>query len=271
MNSVRSITKNSPQLKRLALWTLRCISVFGRVAGPAVIPAYWRFFRDWRQFRALGGDAKILDFYPCLFDRTPTTPINAQYFHQAQWAFLKILASGAREHVDIGSQIEFGAYLSASTRVTFVDIRPLELNLRNWHGVSGSILALPFSDRSITSLSSLHVIEHIGLGRYGDPIDPAGSAKAASEIQRVLSDGGRAYVSLPIGMSRVQFNGQRVFAINEVLEMFGGLRLRELSAVDSFGRFITTASPDEAQFTDIGSGADCGLGLFEFEQPASLE
>jgi len=271
MSLVRAIIKKSPRLKRLALWAMRCISVFGRIAGPSVIPTYGRFFRDWLRFRSLGGDAHLLDFYPCLFDRTPTTSIDAHYFYQAQWAFRKVIASGVRRHVDIGSQIDFGAYLSAFTAVAFVDIRSLELNIENWQGLKGSILDLPFPDCSIASISSLHVIEHIGLGRYGDPIDPGGSAKAAMEIQRVLGDGGRAYVSMPIGAPRVQFNGQRVFSVNQVLDMFSGLRLRELAAVDPFGRFIAAASQDEAQFSDSGSGADCSLGLFEFERSASAK
>ena len=42
------------------------------------------------------------------------------------------------------------------------------------------------------------MLEHIGLGRYGDPIDPQGTEKAATELQRVLAPGGDLYLSLPI-------------------------------------------------------------------------
>lgn len=47
-----------------------------------------------------------------------------------------------------------------------IDIRPLELKLDNLFFLKGSILALPFADNSIESLSSLCVVEHVGLGRF---------------------------------------------------------------------------------------------------------
>jgi hypothetical protein len=36
----------------------------------------------------------------------------------------------------------------------------------------------------------MHVVEHIGLGRYGDPIDPDGDLKAISELKRVVQKRG---------------------------------------------------------------------------------
>ena len=69
--------------------------------------------------------------------------------------------------------------LTTITDVTFIDIRPLELKLDRYTGKKGSIVALPFGDGSVSSLSCLHVVEHVGLGRYGDPIDPDGSKKPA--------------------------------------------------------------------------------------------
>jgi hypothetical protein len=53
--------------------------------------------------------------------------------------------------------------------------------LENLFFKEGSILALPFESGSIKSLSSLCVVEHIGLGRYGDEIDPFGSESAIKE------------------------------------------------------------------------------------------
>ena len=230
--------------------------------------SYVRFIRDWRLFKSAGGIAHIGDFWPCLFDRRSHTGIDAHYFYQSLWAFRKIHDRNIRTHVDVGSQVQFVGLLTTITRVIFLDIRPLSIGTPNYQGLASSVLALPFGDRSIHSLSSLHVIEHIGLGRYGDPIDPNGSAKAAQEIVRVLAPGGRAYISVPVGRPRVQFNGQRVFATADVLKLFNGLDLVELAMVDASGKFHDDVKPEFADISEVGQGSDFGLGLFGFEKAA---
>jgi SAM-dependent methyltransferase len=210
----------------------------------------------------------VLDFYPCLFDRTAASSIDTHYFHQALWAFRHIRQSAAASHVDIASDVNFVGLLTCITRVTFVDIRPLELAIPNYTGLRGSILELPFADGAVESLSCLHVIEHIGLGRYGDALDPLGPERAAREIARVLQAGARAYISTPVGRPRVQFNGQRVFAIPEVAEIFRGLALAEFSLVDAHGTLRENVDPGAADIREEGAGLDCGLGMFVFRKPA---
>jgi hypothetical protein len=261
--SIRDILTGRPALKRIALFLLRAKAPFGSFVPFSAMKGYWRLYSDWRRFRQIGGQAKVFDFYPCLFDNRAKSSIDAHYFYQAAWAFRKIAASRPTRHVDVGSDVNYVGMLTAILPVTFVDIRPLELSIPNYEGLKGSVLALPFLDDSVESLSCLHVIEHIGLGRYGDPLDPLGSVKAAKEIVRVLHTGGKAYVSAPIGKSRVQFNGQRIFAVEEVLDMFAGLKLAELSIVDPSGRFIQTATADPSLIDDANTGADCCLGMFE--------
>ena len=69
-----------------------------------------------------------------------------------------------------------------------------------------------FADGSLESLSTLHAVEHFGLGRYGDPIHPDGWRRAAEALARVLAPGGRLYFSVPIGRERLVFNAHRVFS-----------------------------------------------------------
>jgi SAM-dependent methyltransferase len=266
MRSLRNWVKQRRGVKRAALAAMRFSAPLFTWLNLRALPAYVRFFSDLRRFRAAGGKASLLDAWPCLLDRTAVSGIDTHYFHQAVWAMRHIREQAAAEHVDIGSDVNFVGMLTTITSVTFIDIRPLQLTIPNFTGKAGSITALPLADNSVASLSSLHVIEHIGLGRYGDPIDPTGPERAASEIKRVLRPGGRAYVSTPIGRARVQFNGQRVFAAQEIPSLFAGLSVSSFSMVDARGVFHERAHLDQMNITEEGAGMDCGLGMYVLEK-----
>ncbi len=224
------------------------------------IPKYMTFFSDLRRYSRMAGAERISpkDFFPCMDDRTATTSIDTHYFYQDIWAFRKVLESGAKAHTDVGSKVDFVGFLSTITQVTFIDIRPLITDLPNFEGKAGSILEMPYEDDSISSLSCLHVAEHIGLGRYGDPIDPLGTVKACKELQRVLAQGGNLYFGLPIGKPRVCFNAHRIHSPAQILEYFSELNLVEFTFVDDSGRFLQNVEPEQA--TD----AKYGCGLFQF-------
>lgn len=264
---LRARVRGTPGLKRLALLGMRSMEALSWRIRPSALVRYAAFLRDWRRFRQAGGRAAALDFYPCLYDRTSSTGIDAHYFHQAVWALRQIRESGAPVHVDIGSDVNFVGMLTAVTHVLFVDIRPLFLRIPNYQGIGASITALPFASGSIASLSCLHVMEHIGLGRYGDPIDPRGPEKACLEIERVLQPGGHAYVSTLIGRPRVAYNAHRVFLPMEVLAMFDGLEVEAMAMVDVTGRFLTGVDPSSADIRESEGGLDFGLGLFRLTKP----
>jgi SAM-dependent methyltransferase len=271
MSALKSWIKRQPGLKRASLAALRFAAPVFAFANLRAIPAYFGFFADLRRYRTAGGRASLLDAWPCLFDRTAVSGVDTHYFHQAVWAMRRIRDSGTPTHVDIGSEVNFVGLLTTFTAVTFVDIRPLELAIENYKGLAGSITALPFESDTVGSLSTLPVIEHIGLGRYGDPLDPRGAERAAAEIVRVLRPGGRAYISTPVGRPRVQFNGQRVFAIPEIPALFRGLTLAEFSLVDAHGNLQQNIDPASADIREDGAGLDCGLGMYRFEKPADAQ
>jgi SAM-dependent methyltransferase len=200
----------------------------------------------------------LRDLFPCLDDRTATTSIDTHYFYQDIWAFRKVLESGMPEHVDVGSKVDYVGFLTAVTKVTFIDIRPLEAQLDNLANLPGSILSIPYPDGSVASVSCLHVAEHIGLGRYGDPLDPLGTVKACAELGRVLAPGGNLYFGLPVGKPRICFNAHRIHSTGQILHYFEGLTLREFSFVDDGGGF--TVNADMA----VADSAKYGCGLFHF-------
>jgi hypothetical protein len=221
-----------------------------------------RFFSHWRQYTKTTGAEKIsaLDLQPCLGDWSTHTPFDAHYFYQGAWLARRVIATKVAKHVDIGSSVLTISVLSAQVETVFVDYRPLKVELPGLTSIAGNILDLPFPDDSIASLSCLHVIEHIGLGRYGDPIDPSGTIKAALELKRIVSRGGNLFLSVPIGRERVCFNAHRVHSAMTVLTLFPELTLLEFSFVDDEGLY------HEHQSVEAAIGLEYGCGLFHFQK-----
>jgi SAM-dependent methyltransferase len=214
-------------------------------------------------YRQLAGSEqlRIVDTYPQLEDRTASTEIDAHYFYQGIWTGKLIARDHAGGHVDIGSDHRTVGMLTCLTRVTHIDIRPLPVNVDGLSSVSATILQLPYGDGTVRSLSCLHVAEHVGLGRYGDPLDPLGTRKAAQELARVLSPGGNLYFSVPVGRPRVEFNAHRVHTPMQVIDLFPDLELVEFSAVDDSGAFLNPADEHEL------ASATYACGLFWFRKP----
>lgn len=192
------------------------------------------YYNDYKLYKRLSTEESLPYrlsrdlLYPCMRDKTKHTPIEYTYFYQDTWAARKIRELAPAQHFDVGSSVKSMAMISQFVPVTMIDIRPIDVALDGFSFKEGNILALPFDNAVIESLSSLCVVEHIGLGRYGDAIDPAGSEKAASELSRVLISGGHLFFSVPVDSeNRIYFNAHRAFTRSRVLEIFPDLDLFE--------------------------------------------
>lgn len=260
----RKIAFESTFLKKI-LFLRNVLKPFLRHPSIPSIFKYFSFIFDWMKYKRMVVDRKertlIRDWYPCLFDKTPTTAIDPHYFYLGVWAAKKIYFTKPACHVDVGSQLQFVGFLTTFTDVIFVDIRQAEVSLDRFKCRPGSILNLPFENNSLYSISCLHVAEHIGLGRYGDPIDPHGTEKACKELSRVLSPDGNLFFALPIGVPRVCFNAHRIHSTKMIIEYFSGLDLVEYSGVHDDGRYVENVDIDE--FAD----SQYACGLFWFRKP----
>ena len=182
---------------------------------------FWQSYSDYNRMAPADQRAAWQHLYPCLGDDTDQTYIEPTYFYQDCWAFERIVNQRPKLHVDVGSHHKFVALLSKVVPVTMVDIRPLSLPLDTLQFREGSILELPFKDGELESISSLCVVEHIGLGRYGDPLDPLGSEKAITELKRVTAPGGHLFISVPMDENNVvAFNAGRIFSREYLFHLF---------------------------------------------------
>lgn len=202
----------------------------------------------------------LIDIYPILDDKTKETGVDYQYLYQQLWVFNEVVKNKPKSHYDIGSTYQMSGYIAGITKAHFVDIRPIKADISNLEVIAGSIEELPFEDNSIKSLSCLHVIEHIGLGRYGDKLNPNGPRDATRELSRVLDKGGYLYLSTPIGRERICFNAHRVFNPETVIKYFDELELVEFNYVDDSGQLHKNCKISSF------SNSEYSLGMFKFRK-----
>lgn len=210
-----------------------------------------------RELKA-SGDETTIEPFPQLADATVTTPYDPHYVHQGPWVFRHLLSRSPSKHVDIGSSVMYLGFFSAVAPTEFIDIRPVKMGMPGLTARAGSLLELPFESASQESVSCLHVVEHVGLGRYGDPLDVRGTARACAELERVVAVGGNLYLSLPIGRPRVDFNAHRVHTPVQVQEYFPALTLVSLDAVMDDSSYVADCDPVELATQEYA----CGMFVF---------
>lgn len=198
---------------------------------------FYHFTKDLVRFRSMlrRNDRRfpmhLMDVWPCLEDRTKTTGFDRHYILHTAWAARTLRSINPDYHIDIASSLPFVSVVSAFIPVRFYDYRPAQLTLGNLECGFADLLSLPFEDNSIPSLSCMHVVEHVGLGRYGDALDPNGDLKAIAELKRVVALGGDLLFVVPIGKPRIMFNAHRVYAYRQIISSFVGFELKEFALV----------------------------------------
>ena len=171
-----------------------------------------RFILDYLRFRKLGPNQRIF-LSPALNDFDENSgSARGHYFWQdlicAKWIFHE----HPMVHLDLGSRIDgFICHLLTFTHVETLDIRPLNVEVP---GLTSRIVdaqtGLSEFIGQYISVSSLHSLEHFGLGRYNDPLDLDGHLKGIQHLSETVQLGGILYVSFPIGRPQIEFNSQRI-------------------------------------------------------------
>ena len=94
----------------------------------------------------------------------------------------------------------------------------------------------------------MHVVEHIGLGRYGDPLDATGDLKAMKELARVVAPGGTLLLVCPVGRPRVVFNAHRIYSVEQISASFPEFALAEFALIsDGYSAQTFGVSDDRFQ------------------------
>lgn len=224
---------------------------------------YLNFVKDFIKFGSMQKGVNVRftflwkDRYSCLRDKTSQTAFDRHYVFHPAWAARVLAQTRPEYHIDISSTLYFCTLVSAFIPVQFYDYRPANLALSGLNSASADLLALPFPDNSVASLSCMHVVEHVGLGRYGDQIDPDGDLKAIAQLKRVLAQGGNLLFVVPIGQPRIMFNAHRIYAYQQIIGYFSDLKLVEFSLIPDKledGGLIRNALQEQSDAQSYGCG-----------------
>lgn len=226
------------------------------------------FRRDLKEIRKQLKNEKefaITSLYPILRDRFEASGSLGHYFYEDLTVAQRVFENKPIKHVDVGSRVDgLVAHIATFREIEVFDIRPQEASVKNIRFVVADFMNIsPALCNYTDSLSSLNVIEHFGLGRYGDPIDVNGHLKGLNSIYKVLKPGGRFYFSTPIGPQRIEFNAHRCFSMEYLLKLFEPLyRIDRFSYVDDADILHQNVSLDPE---NIRTSFGCHFGFAIFE------
>lgn len=199
---------------------------------------------------------------PILEEDTKLTGFDAHYVYHVAWAIKKLMVQPPAEHVDISSSLHFCSAICSVVPTTFVDFRPATLYLDNLTCAAGDLTDdACWVENSYASLSCMHVVEHIGLGRYGDRLDVNADIKAMNNLIRSLKKGGRLLFVVPVGKAAICFNAHRVYSASWIANFFSkSCRLEEFYLIPGPSD-MKPISPSDVLAADAFQYA---CGCFEF-------
>lgn len=196
-------------------------SIFGLVMGMLGIPRYIKNLFLYTSRNKTNRFSLRLDaLYPRLGDATSTTKFDKHYIYHVHWALNALARTSPQLHVDFSSSLNFVSSLAVRTNTIFYDFRPADLKLENLKCFKADLLNLTELYDQYESVSCMHVLEHIGLGRYGDRVLPGGDLAAINQLKKVVKVGGNLLVVVPVGFQRLYFDAHRVYEPNYFASLF---------------------------------------------------
>lgn len=207
--------------------------------------------------------------YPILTDiKAEGGNMSGHYFHQDLYVARQIFAANPKNHLDIGSRTDgFVANVASFRAIEVIDIRNIQSKVKNISFRQADLMQLPPDlIECYDSISSLHAIEHFGLGRYGDPVDYWGYLKAIENITKMLTPGGTFYFSVPIGPQRIEFNAHRVFSVSYLMSILTpAFTIEKFAYVNDAGDIFEDV---ELTDKDAKSSFNCqyGCGIFTLKK-----
>ena len=211
-------------------------------------PGFFKFFKDYFLFRKKYSGR--IDIKPCLHDWNEESGVsNGEYFWQDLLVARMIFKNNPDTHIDIGSRIDgFVAHVASFREIEVLDIRENTAKIPGVKFIKQDVVTGDnAANESCDSISCLHALEHFGLGRCGDPVDVNGYQKGLSNISKMLKSNGALYLSIPVGVERVEFNANRVFNPTKIVKYahINKLELSGVTIIQNDGKHKVATNIDE--------------------------
>ncbi|MFM7034905.1 MAG: DUF268 domain-containing protein [Planctomycetia bacterium] len=104
--------------------------------------------------------------------------------------------------------------------VTTIEYRSVECHIPGLRVLTPDEFAR--QPRRFDAVISISSIEHDGLGRYGDPLNPDGDLRAMEQFRHLLNPGGKLFLSVPVGPDVVVWNAHRIYGPLRLPRLFAG-------------------------------------------------
>ena len=222
-----------------------------------------RYLNNRAKFKKMGGI--ITHTFPIIDEfRDSAGTASGHYFHQDLVVAQYIFDSNPIRHIDFGSRIDsFVAHVAAFRKIEVFDIRPLpDCGHQNIEFQQMDLMDITSVVPVTDSISCLHTIEHFGLGRYGDTVNPKGHLIGFNNLVNMLEHGGRLYISFPISINNeVHFNAHRSFKPKDILSWAPNrIELIRFDYVDDRGKIHMNFDLENTNF-EVTYG--CGIYTFK--------
>ena len=195
-----------------------------------------------------------------LNEDTDTTNFDTHYLYHVAWAIRKVAAAKPLKHIDFSSSVNFCTTVSAICETEFYDFRPAPIILEGLACLKADLTQLDMADDTLDSVSCMHVVEHVGLARYGDTLDACGDLQAIKELKRIIRPGGALYFVVPTGIPGIYFNAHRVYAAQSILGYFEDqFDLEEFYFIPGPIELAPMLNPDLAETRKYDYGCGCYL------------
>lgn len=224
-----------------------------------------KFILDLIQYKRLNG--KIDYLFPVIGENIESSgQIIPHYFYQDLIVASYIYKNKPLKHVDIGSRLDgFVSHVASFRQIEVFDIRDNKINYKN---IKFNKLDLNNINKELEnytdSISCLHTIEHFGLGRYGDHIDPHGHKKGLENLTTILKKNGLLYISFPISKkTKVIFNSERILNPLDILKWSAelGLSLQKFDYIDDEENIFYDINLFQLDINHLENG--CGIYTFK--------
>lgn len=216
------------RLRRL-LYTLRVYG-FDPINFFRSIRSTPRYIHNLIEFKSHQKVKTRFSLSPALLDFADSAgSARGHYFWQdliaAQW----VNEQNPRNILDIGSRVDgYVAHVASFRQIDILDVRPLNVDIPNVRTIladaQGDISHL---HNTYDLVSTLHALEHFGLGRYGDPLDPDGHVKGLLNASKCVKVGGHFILSFPVGANEIQFNSQRLLNVDWPLPYLSDFKMEK--------------------------------------------